>query len=68
MRLPQQPQGSGVRRESPAYREMLADKIAEAIVEERYGSGVYNAPARATAAADLADAAGTPASGGAAAR
>lgn len=24
-----------------AYREMLADKIAEAIVEERYGAGVY---------------------------
>jgi N-acetylmuramoyl-L-alanine amidase len=28
---------------SPAYRELLADKIAEAIVEERYGPGVYNA-------------------------
>ncbi len=25
-----------------AYREMLADKIAEAIVEERYGPGVYH--------------------------
>jgi hypothetical protein len=23
------------------YRELLADRIAEAIVEERYGSGVY---------------------------
>ncbi len=33
-----------------AYREMLADKIAEAIVEERYGSGVYNAPAAAAVA------------------
>ncbi len=29
------------------YREQLADKIAEAIVEERYGSGVYRAPAAA---------------------
>ncbi len=29
---------------SAAYREMLADKIAKAIVEERYGPGVYNAP------------------------
>ena len=27
------------------YREQLADKIAEAIVEERYGNGVYRAPA-----------------------
>ena len=27
------------------YREQLADKIAEAIVEERYGSGVYRSPA-----------------------
>jgi N-acetylmuramoyl-L-alanine amidase len=26
------------------YRELLADKIAEAIVEQRYGSGVYHAP------------------------
>lgn len=30
---------------SGGYREQLADKIAEAIVEERYGSGVYRAPA-----------------------
>jgi N-acetylmuramoyl-L-alanine amidase len=29
------------------YRELLADKIAEAIVEQRYGPGVYQAPARA---------------------
>jgi N-acetylmuramoyl-L-alanine amidase len=29
---------------SAAYREMLADKISEAIVEERYGVGVYHAP------------------------
>ena len=32
---------------SAAYRERLADKIAEAIVEQRYGAGVYNAPPRA---------------------
>lgn len=37
---------------SGAYREMLADKIAEAIVEQRYGPGVYHAAPRA-AAADL---------------
>jgi N-acetylmuramoyl-L-alanine amidase len=29
------------------YRELLADKIAEAIVEQRYGPGVYRAPASA---------------------
>src|SRR6266702_2783515 len=29
------------------YRELLADKIAEAIVEQRYGPGVYHAPAEA---------------------
>ncbi|MBA2431667.1 MAG: N-acetylmuramoyl-L-alanine amidase [Chthoniobacterales bacterium] len=29
-----------------AYREALADKIAEAIVEARYGPGIYNAPPR----------------------
>ena len=28
------------------YRELLADRIAEAIVEERYGSGVYRASAQ----------------------
>src|ERR1700758_4747863 len=26
----------------PEYRELLADRIAEAIVEQRYGSGVYH--------------------------
>jgi len=30
------------------YRELLADKIAEAIVETRYGPGVYRAPAEAS--------------------
>jgi N-acetylmuramoyl-L-alanine amidase len=29
------------------YRELLADKIAEAIIEQRYGPGVYHAPAQA---------------------
>ena len=33
----------GYEARSASYREMLADKIAEAIVEERYGSGVYHA-------------------------
>lgn len=32
------------------YRELLADKIAEAIVEQRYGPGVYRAPAQVSAA------------------
>lgn len=31
------------------YRELLADKIAEAIVEQRYGSGVYRASAQTVA-------------------
>jgi len=31
---------------SPAYRELLAERIAEAVVEERYGTGVYDAPPR----------------------
>jgi N-acetylmuramoyl-L-alanine amidase len=30
------------------YRELLADRIAEAIVETRYGPGVYRAPAEAS--------------------
>jgi N-acetylmuramoyl-L-alanine amidase len=29
------------------YRELLAERIAEAIVEQRYGPGVYHAPAEA---------------------
>ena len=29
------------------YRELLADKIAEAIVEQRYGEGVYHVQAQA---------------------
>jgi N-acetylmuramoyl-L-alanine amidase len=32
------------------YRELLADKIAEAVVEQRYGSGVYRAQAQASTA------------------
>jgi len=38
--------GEGGRAGSPRYRDLLADKICEAIVEERYGAGVYNAPPR----------------------
>jgi len=33
---------------STEYRELLADRIAEAIVEQRYGPGVYHASAEAT--------------------
>ncbi|PYM02756.1 MAG: hypothetical protein DMF19_01740 [Verrucomicrobia bacterium] len=33
------------------YRELLADKIAQAIVEQRHGLGAYQAPATATAPA-----------------
>lgn len=36
----------GGRAGNSGYRELLADKISEAIVEERYGAGVYNAPPR----------------------
>lgn len=32
------------------YRELLADRIAEAIVEQRYGSGVYHASANPASA------------------
>lgn len=38
--------GEGGRAASSDYRDLLADKICEAIVEERYGPGVYNAPPR----------------------
>jgi len=31
------------------YRELLADRIAEAIVEQRYGSGVYHGSQEVTA-------------------
>jgi hypothetical protein len=31
------------------YRELLADRIAEAIVEQRYGPGVYRPSAQVTA-------------------
>ena len=40
----------GARARSSAHREMLADKIAQAIVEERYGPGVYEAAPRTAAA------------------
>jgi N-acetylmuramoyl-L-alanine amidase len=38
--------GDGRLAASSSYREILADKISEAIVEERYGAGVYDAPPR----------------------
>lgn len=42
--------GEGRSARSEEYRELLADKIAEAIVEERYGSGAYRPRSTATAA------------------
>jgi N-acetylmuramoyl-L-alanine amidase len=39
-------EGGGAR--DSEFRELLADKIAEAIVEIRYGPGVYRATAAAT--------------------
>ena len=39
-------EGAGAR--SSSYREELADKIAEAIVDERYGKGTYRAPETAS--------------------
>jgi N-acetylmuramoyl-L-alanine amidase len=38
--------GEGGEAGSANHRDLLADKISEAIVEERYGAGVYNAPPR----------------------
>ncbi|MDQ6622811.1 MAG: N-acetylmuramoyl-L-alanine amidase, partial [Verrucomicrobiota bacterium] len=38
--------GDGGQAGSGAFRERRADKICEAIVEERYGAGVYDAPPR----------------------
>jgi hypothetical protein len=47
------------------YRELLADRIAEAIVEQRYGPGVYRgsavAAAQSTPAAESPSAALVPA-------
>jgi len=40
-------EGGGAR--DAEFRELLADKIAEAIVEQRYGPGVYHASAEAAA-------------------
>ena len=39
---------------SSEYRELLADKIADAIVEQRYGPGVYHAAASAAPAPEKA--------------
>jgi len=57
--------GEGGEAGSANHRDLLADKISEAIVEERYGTGVYNAPPRLgpPIPGDLISA-GTPASGG----
>ena len=41
-------EGGGAR--DSEFRELLADKIAEAIVEQRYGPGVYHASAEAAVA------------------
>ena len=38
----------GASARSASYREELADKIAEAIVDERYGKGTYRAPSTAS--------------------
>jgi N-acetylmuramoyl-L-alanine amidase len=38
----------GAAAKSAGYREELADKIAEAIVDERYGKGTYRAPLAAS--------------------
>jgi N-acetylmuramoyl-L-alanine amidase len=42
-------EGAGAR--SASHRDELADKIAEAIVDQRYGKGTYRAPASAADAA-----------------
>lgn len=42
----------GAAARSADYRDELADKIAEAIVDERYGKGTYRAPQTASDAAD----------------
>lgn len=42
----------GAAARTASYREQLANKIAEAVVEERYGKGIYRAPATATDSAD----------------
>ena len=38
------------------YRELLADRIAEAIVDQRYGTGVYQSPSQIAAQAEPAGA------------
>ena len=49
--------GEGGEAASSSYREKLADKIAEAIVESRFGGGVYEAASAPAAATGLANAA-----------
>jgi N-acetylmuramoyl-L-alanine amidase len=55
--------GEAGRAGSESFRNMLADKISEAIVEERYGPGVYNAPPRAASATTVAPPNGNPDAG-----
>jgi N-acetylmuramoyl-L-alanine amidase len=43
-------EGAGAR--SASYRDQLADKIAEAIVDERYGKGTYRPPQTASDSSD----------------
>jgi N-acetylmuramoyl-L-alanine amidase len=42
----------GAAAQSASYRDELADKIAEAIVDERYGKGAYRGPQTASDPAD----------------
>lgn len=46
-------EGAGAR--SASRRDILADKIAEAIVDERYGKGTYHAPASSDSAASSSE-------------
>jgi N-acetylmuramoyl-L-alanine amidase len=48
-------EGGGAR--DSEYRELLADRIAEAIVEQRYGPGVYHAAAATDVEAEASPAA-----------
>jgi N-acetylmuramoyl-L-alanine amidase len=41
----------GAKARSAVYRDELADKIAEAIVDQRYGQGTYHSPPATTDAA-----------------
>lgn len=51
--------GEGSQVSSAAYREQIADKIAEAIVDYRFGHGMYRSPTRMMAAGTSAGTVGT---------